>query len=135
MTDLLKNFLIPYKIDFMSISSYGSGTTSSGVVKLKKDLSHDPSGKHVLIVEDLVDTGNTLKWLKNYIMTKDCASVRLCTLLDKKERRTQTDVTVDYSGYVCPNEFVVGYGMDYAEDYRCLPFIGVLKPEVYSGEH
>ncbi len=131
MTDLLKHLLIPYKLDFMMLSSYGSGSKSSGVVMLKKDLARDPSGQHILIVEDLIDTGNTLKWLKNYLMTKRCASVRLCTLLDKKARREHGDVTVDYVGWVCPDEFVVGYGMDYAEDYRCLPFVGALRPEVY----
>jgi hypoxanthine phosphoribosyltransferase len=98
---------------------------------LKKDLARDPSGQHILIVEDLIDTGNTLKWLKHYLLTKRCASVRLCTLLDKKARREHGDVTVDYVGWVCPDEFVVGYGMDYAEDYRCLPFVGALRPEAY----
>jgi len=132
MTDLLKHMLVPYQIDFMSISSYGKGTTSSGSVNVKQDLSHDPSGKHVLIIEDLIDTGNTLKWLKSYLMTKNCASVKLCTLLDKKARRTETDVAVDYVGFTCPDEFVVGYGMDFAENYRCLPFVGCLKPEAYQ---
>ncbi|GBG26768.1 Hypoxanthine-guanine phosphoribosyltransferase [Hondaea fermentalgiana] len=132
MTDLLKNMLIPYQIDFMSLSSYGKGTTSSGSVNVKQDLSFDPAGKHVLIIEDLIDTGNTLKWLKSYLMTKNCASVKLCTLLDKKARRTETDVAVDYVGFTCPDEFVVGYGMDFAENYRCLPFVGCLKPEAYQ---
>lgn len=97
---------------------------------MKKDIDVDPKGKHVLIVEDLIDTGNTLAWVKKHFESKEVASFKLCCLLDKKARRI-AEVDVDYVGFDCPDEFVVGYGMDFAEHYRTLPFVGVLKPEAY----
>jgi hypoxanthine phosphoribosyltransferase len=125
MADLMRTIGVEYEIDFMSVSSYGFGTQTSGSVKIKKDLSVDPFGKHVLIIEDLIDTGTTLSWIKEYLRSKNCASVAMCCLLDKKARRT-TDVFVDYVGWECPDEFVVGYGMDFAGTYRCMPFVGIL---------
>ena len=115
----------------MVCSSYGAGTTSSGSIKLKKDIGIDPKGRNVIVVEDLIDTGTTLAWLKQHLLSKDVASLKICCLLDKKARRT-SDVQVDYVGWECPDEFVVGYGMDFAEQYRTLPFVGVLKPEAYG---
>jgi hypoxanthine phosphoribosyltransferase len=126
LSDLLRHLTIPYQVDFMVVSSYGHGTTSSGSVKLKKDLSIDPKGRDILIIEDLIDTGNTLKWIREHLKTKHPNSVKMVCLLDKKARRT-VEVEVEYVGLECPDEFVVGYGMDYADDYRCLPFVGVLK--------
>jgi len=131
VADLLRRLTVPYEVDFMVVSSYGSGTTSSGSVKLKKDMSIDPHGRDVLIIEDLIDTGHTLAWLENHIKGKKVTSLKLCTLLDKVSRR-EADVPVDYVGFECPDEFVVGYGMDFAEEYRCMPCIGVLKPEAYA---
>jgi len=130
-SDLTRYLTVPYQIDFMAVSSYGHGTTSSGSVKLKKDLDIDPRGKHILVIEDLIDTGNTLAWMLKHLASKDCASVKLCCLLDKKSRRT-TAVNVDFCGWECPDEFVIGYGMDFAEEYRALPFVGVLKREAYA---
>lgn len=115
----------------MAVSSYGNATESTGVVKIMKDLDRDIVGENILIVEDIVDSGLTLKYLKEILLTRNPASVRLCTLLDKPARRKQT-VTVDYQGFVVPDEFIVGYGIDYAERYRNLPFVGVLKREVYE---
>ena len=131
VADVARNLTVPNQIDFMVASSYGHGTETSGVIKLKKDLDVDPSGKNILIVEDLIDTGTTLEWIKKYLLTKDPKSVRICCILDKKARRTST-VKVDYVGFDCPDEFVVGYGMDFAGDFRTLPFVGVLKPSAYS---
>lgn len=113
LSDLLRHLLVPYQVDFMVVSSYGAATTSSGSVKLKKDMSIDPKGRDVLIIEDLIDTGTTLEWIVAHLKTKGCASVRLCCLLDKVSRRT-AKVHVDYVGFVCPDEFVIGYGMDFA---------------------
>lgn len=123
--NLLKHLTIPYEVDFMVVSSYGNATTSSGSVKLKKDMSIDPKDRHILIIEDIIDTGTTLAWLTDHLSRKECKSVSLCCLLDKKDSRT-SDVKIDYVGFPIKNEFVVGYGMDYANEYRCLPFIGVL---------
>lgn len=134
LTDLLRHFTVPYEVDFMVVSSYGRGTTSSGSVKLKKDLSIDPQGRDILIIEDLIDTGNTLSWIKEHLKVKQCKSVKICCLLDKKARRTAA-VDVDYVGFECPDEFVIGYGMDYADEYRCIPFVGILKEQCYNGEH
>ena len=135
LVDLVKHLELPYIVDFMGLSSY-HGSQSKGAVEMKKDMSFDPSGKHILIVEDIVDTGNTLMWLRNYLKSKKCASIRVVCLLDKKEGRKaeNAQVIVDYVGFFCPNKFVVGYGLDYNQRYRGLPFIGVLKPEVYTSE-
>lgn len=132
MTDLLRHLKVPYAIDFISCSSYGKGTVSKGSPMMIKDMRLDPRGKHILLIEDIIDTGRTLAWLKNYLGTKGCASIRTACFLDKKERRMEKQVHIDFAGFVCPNEFVVGYGMDYAGHYRGLPFIGVLKPEAYE---
>ena len=130
MIDLLKYLTVPYTMDFMALSSYGKGTKSKGSVVMKKDLSEDPAGKHILIVEDIIDTGGTLRWLKKYLADKNCASIRIACLLDKKARRSaeNEDIVIDYPGFHCPDKFVIGYGLDFAGHYRCLPFIGVLKP-------
>ena len=130
-SDLIRHVDIPVSIDFMAISSYGNATKSSGVVRILKDLDHAIAGRHVIIVEDIVDTGKTLAFLKENLLARGAASLKICTLLDKPERR-QVEIEADYFGFVIPNEFVVGYGLDYAEKYRNLPEIGVLKPEVYS---
>lgn len=129
--DLLRKVALPYDLDMMVVSSYGKGTQSSGNLKIKKDLSIDPHGRHVVIVEDLIDSGVTLDRIIKHIRSKDAASVRVCCLLNKTERRV-TDAVVDYIGFDCPDEFVVGYGMDFADDYRCLPFVGILKPRCFA---
>ena len=120
------------KLDFMSCSSYGDGTTSTGVVRILKDLDRSVEGKHVLVVEDIVDTGTTLHYLLDNLKARGAKSVRLVALLNKPERR-KMPVHVDYVGFEVPDYFVVGYGLDYAEKYRNLPFIGILKPAVYQG--
>ena len=130
-SDLIRHVDIPVAIDFMAISSYGSATKSSGVVRILKDLDNAISGRHVIIVEDIVDTGKTLAFLKETLLARGAASLKICTLLDKPDRR-QVEIAADYFGFVIPNEFVVGYGLDYAEKYRNLPDIGVLKPVVYA---
>ena len=129
-TDVIKAMTIPLEIDFMAISSYGAGTTS-GVVKFVKDLDVSVTGRHVIIIEDIIDTGNTLYYLKNILNGRDPASVKLCVLLDKYERR-EADIEVDYKAFDIRDEFVVGYGLDYAEKYRNLDEIGVLKREIYE---
>ena len=131
VTDLMRQIDRQINIDFMSVSSYGSGTTSSGNIHVAKDLNSDIAGRNVLIVEDILDSGNTLMFLKNYLMAKGAASITIVTLLDKPSRREKA-ITADYIGFVVPDEFVVGYGLDYAQQYRNMPYIGVLKPEVYS---
>ncbi len=132
MSDLMKYITVPCKIDFMSLSSYGNGTESTGRIKVNKDLDICPTGYDILIVEDILDSGNTLNYvIKNMLNSKDPNSVKICTLLDKPERRV-ADVHADYVGTDIPNAFVVGYGLDYDEKYRNLPFIGELKEEVYS---
>lgn len=131
--DLSRYLTVPTTIDFMSVSSYGSGTVSTGAIQVKKDLSDDPAGKHLILVEDILDTGNTLFALKNLLLHRKAASIRICTLLNKPSRREKS-INADYVGYEVPNSFVVGYGMDYNEHYRNLPFVGVLKPSVYGGE-
>ena len=130
LADLLREVTIPYSTDFMALSSY-SGSSSTGSVKLRKDLDIEPAGRHILIVEDLIDTGRTLEWMKKHLSSKNCLSVKICCLLSKEERRV-TETPIDYVGYTCPSAFVIGYGMDYNDDYRCLPFVGVLKESVYS---
>lgn len=131
MSDLIRHINLPLKIDFMMVSSYGNATESTGVVKIIKDIEQSISDKHVLIVEDMIDSGLTLKYLTEMLATRKPASIKLCTLLDKPARR-QESVKVDYIGYEMPDEFLVGYGIDYAEHYRNLPYIGILKPEVYE---
>ena len=131
MADLVRACDLPCTVDFMVVSSYGSGTTSSGAVEIVKDLSKDIAGRDLIIVEDILDSGNTLSYLKRYMSARNPASIRIVTLLDKPERRT-ADVTADYVGFTIPDAFVVGYGLDYDQRYRNLPFIGVLKSEVYS---
>ena len=124
--ELAKRITVPVSLDFMSVSSYGAGTTSSGIVKIVKDLDEPLEGKDVLIVEDIVDSGRTLSYLMENLRQRKPNSMRLCTLLDKPERRV-TDVKVDYTGFNIPDEFVVGYGLDYDQKYRNLPFIGVVE--------
>lgn len=131
MADLVRNINVPISFDFMAVSSYGASTESSGVVRILKDLERSIEGKHVLIVEDVVDTGLTLKYLLENLKARKPASIKVCTLLDKPDRR-RADVKADYNGFVIPDEFVVGYGLDYAERYRETPYIFVLKQEVYS---
>jgi len=129
--DLIRALSIPVQMDTIAVSSYGDQTKSSGVVRLIKDLDEDVTNKHVLIVEDIVDSGLTLQYLKNVLEQRNPASVKVCTLLDKRQRRVH-DQEPDYSGFVIPDEFVVGYGMDYNEYYRQLPYIGVLNQEIYK---
>lgn len=124
--ELAKRISIPVTIDFMSVSSYGNGTESSGRVKIVKDLDEDIEGKHVIIIEDIIDSGRTLSYLMDILKARKPESLKLCTLLDKPDRRV-TDVLVDYTGFIIPDEFVVGYGLDYAQNYRNLPFIGVIE--------
>ncbi|HIX33125.1 hypoxanthine phosphoribosyltransferase [Gemmiger sp. An120] len=130
-TDLMRAIDLPCTIDFMIVSSYGSGVKTSGVVKIVKDLDTDLTGKDLLIVEDILDTGLTLSYLKDMLAARNPASIRIATLLDKPDRR-KADIKADYIGYRVPDEFVVGYGLDYDEKYRNLPYVGVLKPEIYS---
>jgi len=131
MADIMRKIDIHCDIDFMAVSSYGNQSTSTGAVKINKDLSQDIDGRHVVIIEDILDSGLTLSYLKKYLMNRNPASIRICTLLDKPARR-KADIRADYFGFDIPDMFVVGYGLDYAERYRNLPFIGVLKPEIYS---
>ena len=131
MADLARAIKVPVAIDFMAVSSYGNGTSSSGVVRILKDLDEHIEGKHVLVVEDIIDSGLTLNYLLDNLKSRKPASLKLCTLLNKPERR-KVQVNIDYNGFNVPDYFVVGYGLDYAEKYRNLPFIGILKPEVYS---
>ena len=131
MSDLMRSITIPARIDFMSVSSYGSGVKTSGVVKIIKDLDQQLEGKDLLIVEDILDSGMTLSYLSQLLKARNPKSIRIATLLDKPERRT-ADIQADYYGFQVPDAFVVGYGLDYDEKYRNLPYIGVLKPEVYT---
>lgn len=126
MCELAKRITVPVSIDFMSVSSYGNETKSSGVVKIVKDLDEPLKDKHVIVVEDIVDSGRTLSYLLNILKERGPASLSLCTLLDKPDRRV-VDVAVDYTGFEIPDEFVVGYGLDYAQKYRNLPYIGVVE--------
>ena len=130
MADLMRHVSIRCSMDFMAVSSY-SGTTSTGAVKINKDLSEDIEGRHIIIVEDILDSGVTLNYLKNFLMVRKPASISIATLMDKPARR-KADVYADYSCFEIPDAFVVGYGLDYNERYRNLPYIGVLKPEIYS---
>lgn len=131
MGDLIRKIELPIQIDFIAASSYGSSTESSGVVKIIKDLDYSIEGKHVLIIEDIIDSGLTLKYLEENFMSRKPASLEICTLLDKPERR-KANIKVKYVGYEIPDEFIVGYGIDYAEKYRNLPYVATLKPEVYT---
>lgn len=131
MADLIKRINIHMEMDFMAVSSYGKSTVSSGEVRIIKDLDASVEGRHVLIVEDIIDSGLTLNYLLDLLRRRKAESVKIITLLDKPLRR-KVDISPDYYGFVVPDEFVVGYGLDYAERYRNLPYIGILKPEVYS---
>lgn len=131
LSDLIREINLPLSIDFMAVSSYGNSTKSSGVVRIIKDLEKDIQGKDLLIVEDIVDSGLTLSYLIENLKSREPRSVKLCTLLDKPEKR-KVEVFIDYTGFVIPDEFVVGYGLDFAEVYRNLPYVCVLKPEIYT---
>ena len=131
MADLVRAAQLKSEVEFIGLSSYKNATKSSGVVQITRDLQRDISGRDIIIVEDILDSGNTLAFLKNYLMTKGAASITIATLLDKPARR-EKPITADYAGFVVPDEFVVGYGLDYCQQYRNMPYIGVLKPEVYS---
>ena len=131
MADLMRAVTIPAEIDFMCVSSYGASAKSSGVVRIIKDLDNDLSGKDILLVEDILDSGVTLNYLKDMLMHRNPKSIHICTLFDKPARR-KANIFADYSGFEVPDEFIVGYGLDYAEKYRNLPYIGVLKPEIYE---
>ncbi|MBS4537576.1 hypoxanthine phosphoribosyltransferase [Clostridium sp. D2Q-11] len=130
MTELIKNIEIPIEIDFMDVSSYGNQTTSSGVVKIIKDLDSSIEGKNILIVEDIIDSGLTLNYLMKILKSRSPKSVEICSLLDKPEGRN-VDMEVKYVGFIVPDAFLVGYGLDFAEKYRNLPYIGILKEEIY----
>ena len=131
MADLMRHVSVPCSIDFMAVSSYGSATTTTGAVKINKDLSQDIEGRDVVIVEDILDSGVTLNYLSGFLQSRKPASIVIATLLDKPSRR-RAPVYAKYSGFEVPDAFVVGYGLDYAEKYRNLPYIGILKPEIYS---
>lgn len=130
MVDLMKEIDLLCSMDFMAVSSYGNSTSTSGVVRILKDLDHQIAGKDVLIVEDIVDTGITLKYLKEYLLSRKPKSLKIVCLLDKPERR-KAEIYAEYVGFTAPDAFLVGYGLDYAEKYRNLPFIGILKEEIY----
>lgn len=130
--DLIRKLDMPLRLDFIQASSYGSGSKSSGKVKIKKDLENDIRGKHLLLVEDIIDSGNTLAELKAMLEDREPASVKICALLSKPSRR-EVEIEAEYIGAEIPDEFVVGYGLDYDEKYRNLPYIGVLQPRVYGG--
>jgi hypoxanthine phosphoribosyltransferase len=131
MADLVKNITVPLEIDFMAVSSYGQSTKSSGVVKIIKDLDVPVEGRHILIVEDIIDSGLTLSYLIDVLERRNALSISVVALFNKPARRT-VELEPDYSGFELPDEFVVGYGLDYAEKYRNLPYVGILKPEIYS---
>ena len=131
MADLMRKISVPCTIEFMALSSYGNGTRSSGVVRVIKDLSIDIKDYDVLIIEDILDSGNTLSQIKKMLEMRNPKSLKICTFFDKPERRT-ADIKADYVGAEIPDEFIVGYGLDYAEKYRNLPYVGVLKPEMYK---
>lgn len=131
LADLMREVDLPLEIDFIAVSSYGDSTESSGVVRILMDLERNIQGRHVLIVEDIIDTGRTLSYIIENLRTRGPASIRVCTLLDKPARR-ELEIPIDYVGFTIPDRFVIGYGLDYGEIYRNLPFVGVLKPELYS---
>ena len=132
--ELIKNISIPCEIDFMALSSYGNSTETSGVVRILKDLDQDIEGKHILIVEDIVDTGVTLSYLLKYLKARKASGIDIVALLNKQARR-RVEIDVKYVGFEVPDAFIVGYGIDYAEKYRNLPCIGILKPEIYEGKN
>jgi len=129
MCELAKRITVPVSLDFMSVSSYGAGTVSSGIVKIVKDLDEPIEGKDVLIVEDIIDSGNTLSYLIEVLKQRNPKSIELCTLLDKPERRVKKQVTVKYTCFTVPDQFIVGYGLDYDQKYRNLPYIGVIEQQ------
>jgi len=131
LSDLIRSISIPIEIDFLAVSSYGAGTVSSGAVKIKKDIDIDITNRDIIIVEDIVDSGLTLQYIRDYLEKHDPASVKICVLLDKPEAH-KIEVSYDFVGFNISNEFVVGYGLDFAERYRNLPYIGILKEEMYS---
>jgi hypoxanthine phosphoribosyltransferase len=131
LADLVRSISIPVEVDFLAISSYGAGTSSSGVVKIRKDIDLDISGRDVIVVEDIVDSGLSLQYIKDYLWQHKPSSLRTCVLLDKPEAH-KIEVHFDYVGFEVQNEFVVGYGLDFAETYRNLPYIGILKEELYQ---
>ena len=131
MADLMREITIPCEIDFMSVSSYGNDTKTSGIVRILKDLDRNIEGYDLLIVEDILDSGKTLSYIQDILSARKPNSIRICTLFDKPDRR-QVDLNAEYIGTVVPDEFIVGYGLDYAEKYRNLPFVGILKESVYS---
>lgn len=133
MSDLVREIDLPLEMDYMAVSSYGAGTKSSGVVRILKDLSSQIEGRHVLVAEDILDSGLTLKYLLRVLESRNPASIEVAALLRKKTDR-QVDIDCKYVGFECPDEFIVGYGLDYAEHYRNLPYIGILKPEIYQGK-
>ena len=131
MSDLMRNVTIPCTMDFMAVSSYKGGTTTTGAVEIQKDLSQNIEGRHIIMVEDILDSGMTLSYLQNYLANRNPASITIATLMDKPSRR-RAPVHARYSCFEVPDAFVVGYGLDYDEKYRNLPYIGVLKPEIYT---
>ena len=131
LADLMREITVPHAIDFLAISSYGASTESSGVVRILKDLDTNIAGRNVLIVEDIIDTGRTLSYITQMLRTREPKSLRICSLLSKPSRR-EIEIPVDYIGFEIPNKFVIGYGLDFGEIYRSLPYIGVLKKEKYE---
>jgi len=133
LTDLVRAMQCDLEVDFIHVSSYGAGTSSSGNVRMIKDMAVNPAGRHIILVEDIVDTGLTMKVVGDMLLARQALSVKICTFLDKKARREHSiEVPVQYIGYHCPNKFVVGYGCDFAEKYRNLPYLGVLRPHIYE---
>ena len=132
MADIVRACPVKSDVEFIAVSSYGNATSSSGAVQITHDIQQDITGRNLVVIEDILDSGNTLYFLKQYFLTKGAASVAVCTLLDKPSRLAKA-ITADYVGFQVPDEFVVGYGLDYCQKYRNLPYIGVLKPEVYGG--
>ena len=133
MADLVRATQLKSEVEFISVSSYKNATKSSGVVEITRDLQRDITDRNIIVVEDILDSGNTLYFLRNYLLAKGARSITIVTLLDKPSRREKA-ITADLAGFVVPNEFVVGYGLDYCQQYRNVPYIGVLKPEVYAGQ-